>query len=229
MTTPRHHSAIRPGKRFGVWYVVAFAGQREGIDFWQCICCRHDVERLFAAPTLPGLKTNELWPDCRCRPQPGGLTDYVYGLWTVIGPAEPPQESPRTDDGRSWKCRCACGTERVLKEEVLAAGRSLSCGCRPENEVRKELKAKGWTANERLWKWRQSLGRAAPGGDGGGEGTLPPWPIRAGTKDSPAGVGILRRRDTPPVANSRCGPAGPPAPPAGRPGRPATRPRRTGA
>lgn len=41
------------------------------------------------------------------------------GYWTIL-----------SNDGDKFRCRCICGTERVIKHNILKSGRSLSCGCR---------------------------------------------------------------------------------------------------
>jgi hypothetical protein len=47
------------------------------------------------------------------------LTGRKFGRWTVVGPG-----------GRGQRlCRCECGTERIVRTDVLANGRSHSCGC----------------------------------------------------------------------------------------------------
>ena len=46
-----------------------------------------------------------------------------YGRWSVVCEAE------RNQRGRRFLCRCACGTERVVRLTHLRQGRSKSCGC----------------------------------------------------------------------------------------------------
>lgn len=48
----------------------------------------------------------------------------TYGRLTVIARAG-------SDGGgrASWRCRCACGFEKVVRGENLRRGRSTSCGC----------------------------------------------------------------------------------------------------
>jgi len=51
------------------------------------------------------------------------LTGQVFGRLTVLGAAY-------TKGGRSyWKCRCECGTEKVIARSALVSGRTRSCGC----------------------------------------------------------------------------------------------------
>ena len=51
------------------------------------------------------------------------------GYWTIIN-----------NDGDRFRCRCICGTERVIKHNILKSGRSLSCGCRRSDHQIKEQK-----------------------------------------------------------------------------------------
>jgi hypothetical protein len=47
-----------------------------------------------------------------------------YGHWQVL------VEAPRTENGkRAFLCRCACGTERVLRFDNLRSRLTRSCGC----------------------------------------------------------------------------------------------------
>lgn len=51
------------------------------------------------------------------------LTGQTFGLWTVIGAAQPDKI------GRAkWLCRCSCGKERVVTADNLLRGVSTSCG-----------------------------------------------------------------------------------------------------
>lgn len=51
------------------------------------------------------------------------------GYWTIL-----------SNDGDKFHCRCVCGTERVIKHNILKSGRSLSCGCRRSDHQIKEQK-----------------------------------------------------------------------------------------
>ena len=50
-----------------------------------------------------------------------------FGRWTVIEEAPPPPYT--TSSGLWYRCRCACGTERVLRGCSLRHGSTRSCGC----------------------------------------------------------------------------------------------------
>jgi hypothetical protein len=57
---------------------------------------------------------------------PSLLTGQRFGRWTVLA-----MSSERRGRKRSvlWRCRCDCGTERLVVEESLIRNRSKSCGC----------------------------------------------------------------------------------------------------
>ncbi len=54
-----------------------------------------------------------------------GLVGKKFERWTVISSA--PQHSTKT--GPLYKCRCVCGTEKVIRASSLTCGDSRSCGC----------------------------------------------------------------------------------------------------
>ncbi len=156
MATPTPKPADLKGRRRGWWYVVDYAGQRNGVNYWQCICCRDGFRRVVAEPDIRDHKTNSLDLPCRCQEPLGDLTDHVYGLWTVIGPVGPRQARPVVGGVRLWKCRCACGACRVFTEKTLESRRMWSCGCRPEKEVRREWESKQRRAYNRVYGPRGS-------------------------------------------------------------------------
>ena len=51
------------------------------------------------------------------------LTGLKFGDWSVISYAGPSKGS-----GSLWKCRCECGTKRLIKSWSLRAGITKSCG-----------------------------------------------------------------------------------------------------
>ncbi|HVS36767.1 MAG TPA: HNH endonuclease [Gemmataceae bacterium] len=157
MTTPTPEPHKLTGTRRGWWYVVAFAGQRDGVNLWHCICGVHEIERIIPEPKLLNRKTNSLDQRCRCKGWVGRLTDRVFGQWTVTGPAVPAVKPGEGKDRRLWRCRCACGRKVVVPHECLISGRLLSCGCRPHAEVFKEVDARRRRAGNRLFDaWLRS-------------------------------------------------------------------------
>ena len=75
MTTPTPEPHKLTGRRRGWWYVVAFAGQRDGVNLWHCICGRHEIERIIPEPKLLNRKTNSLDQPCRCKGWVGRLSE----------------------------------------------------------------------------------------------------------------------------------------------------------
>lgn len=55
------------------------------------------------------------------------LTNQKFGRLTVIEKAEKPVGSHSTSI--FWKCRCDCGTEKIISGNVLRQGKAKSCGC----------------------------------------------------------------------------------------------------
>ena len=45
-----------------------------------------------------------------------------FGRWTVLGIGG-------GGDGVLWRCRCVCGTERLIRSNSLRWGHTKSCGC----------------------------------------------------------------------------------------------------
>jgi 5-methylcytosine-specific restriction endonuclease McrA len=125
----------------GRWFVIGYEGRRDGIDYWRCMCRLHGVEKIVARRDLFGRRNNPAWPFCRCRNTPDDLTDGIIGLWNVLGPA-PDSSSARL----VWRCRCLCGTERVIPQRELGWNgwkpHSMSCGCQPHDEVLAQWGAK---------------------------------------------------------------------------------------
>ena len=52
------------------------------------------------------------------------LTGRVFGAWTVVELAEVSKLNRV-----QWLCKCACGTERVVRGNDLRRGKSKGCGC----------------------------------------------------------------------------------------------------
>ena len=88
--------------------------------------------------TAGGFDRSRLWPLAR----------------TVVGPADSLPTGTEEENSQSWRCRCACGADGIFAEKFLTSERTLSCGCRPDKEVR--LK--------REWKRNRSVERFCKGG-----------------------------------------------------------------
>lgn len=80
------------------------------------------------------------------------ITGQIHGRWTVI------ERAGSTPQGQAtWRCRCECGNEKVLKSIVIRRGISKSCGCLNLEKIR-ERSTKHGHANEgaispTYWSW----------------------------------------------------------------------------
>ena len=68
------------------------------------------------------------------------LTGQRFGRWTVIERAPKPEYNSST--GAFWRCRCDCGTERVVNGNSLKVGISTSCGCYRKEFLSKLMKGR---------------------------------------------------------------------------------------
>jgi hypothetical protein len=69
------------------------------------------------------------------------LVGRRFGLWTVIGYAQPGGFQ------RRWLCRCDCGAERPVLAFSLLAGKSQGCGCTRVAVVRQRITKHGATTH----------------------------------------------------------------------------------
>lgn len=60
------------------------------------------------------------------------LTNQRFGRWTVLGRADSKKR------GVYWKCRCDCGTEKIIRGTSLTTGNSISCGCFALEKLRED-------------------------------------------------------------------------------------------
>lgn len=75
---------------------------------------------------------------------PIDLTGHQYGRWRVLER----QAGRRAAGGqriRTWLCRCACGTEKVIDTHSLRGGLSRSCGCLRDEVASARLRGKPGT------------------------------------------------------------------------------------
>uniref|UniRef100_A0A6M3J8K4 Putative HNH endonuclease n=1 Tax=viral metagenome TaxID=1070528 RepID=A0A6M3J8K4_9ZZZZ len=67
------------------------------------------------------------------------LTGKTFGRWFIIGFDHNHWDSKGRNQGTWWKCRCNCGTEKVIRGGSLKNGTSKSCGCLLKDVQRKRL------------------------------------------------------------------------------------------
>lgn len=101
------------------------------------------------------------------------LAGKKFGYWTVIER----EENSKCGKVR-WRCRCECGSERIIVAQSLKSGNSKSCGCH-KNDYNRIHGGKG----TRLYEcWRQMRYRcenpnnqAYPDYGGRGISVCPEW------------------------------------------------------
>lgn len=68
------------------------------------------------------------------------LVGRVFGRITVVSLSH-------SDRGkRFWRCRCACGAEKITRTQYLMAGKVQSCGCLRRDVTRRRVTTHGATA-----------------------------------------------------------------------------------
>ena len=83
------------------------------------------------------------------------LIGKKYGRWTVIDKA-PDQITPKGYHNVMWKCRCECGTIKIVRGKSLVHGISKSCGCYAK-EVMSVAAAKHHCVGTRLYNVWDSM------------------------------------------------------------------------
>jgi hypothetical protein len=84
------------------------------------------------------------------------MTRRQVGAWRVIwrddGALDPYAGLVRDGQNVKWICRCACGTLRSMRGDVLRQFRTLSCGCMNRDEaVRVEAEVRRNEQTEWVW------------------------------------------------------------------------------
>ena len=85
--------------------------------------------RIFTCPTCG--ETGHYAQTCPRDPA-RNLRDREFGRWTVVGDAVRDTKLRRW----LWPCRCSCParTEKLVADDVLRRGMSISCGCAPKGK-----------------------------------------------------------------------------------------------
>lgn len=83
---------------------------------------------------------------------------HKFHRWTVIADA-----ILDANNLKNWLCRCECGTERRVRQYLLAGGRSKSCGCFQREDLgtrkRKHGYAAGGVIRPEYYTWQMMLAR----------------------------------------------------------------------
>ena len=128
------------GQRFGRLVAKECVGIRKHRRFYACLCdC--GVTKIIDANSLRIGHSKS----CGCSRRNKhfrNLTGVRVGRWTVMGYAGVILKGRAKDHpARAWRCRCSCGTERVVLANSLCRGISLSCGCIKGEKASRRFKA----------------------------------------------------------------------------------------
>lgn len=126
------------GKHFGEWEVIK---KSDRDDYWTCKCSCGTVRDVHGYSLRSGKSTS-----CGCS-KFIDLTGQHFGEWTVL----------EYMGNKLWKCRCSCGTIRILQSGNLRNGATKSCGCKQGEHSKETLYNKyGDTAPSRLYSPRDA-------------------------------------------------------------------------
>lgn len=86
------------------------------------------------------------------------LTGKKFGLLTAV-------EMSENRKGRTyWRCKCKCGTEKIIARSNLVSGKTRSCGCLKTEMLRKRMvilnESKGIDLTGKIFGWIKVLSRA---------------------------------------------------------------------
>jgi 5-methylcytosine-specific restriction endonuclease McrA len=150
MSAPANPIRDLTGKNIRCWFVVSYAGERDGVRYWRCMCRAYLMaEKVIPETDLLDRKVNSLSSFMGLLQEAEeSPADWIYGEWTVLGPAGKHLPETPSEPELFWRCRCTCGTERDIPQSALTSvePQTLSCGCRPNAEVRGEMREKKWQA-----------------------------------------------------------------------------------
>lgn len=177
------------GQKFNRWTVMYRAeslvepsGRKATMWHCQCDCGFEDNIR-------SGTLKSGLSKSCGCLKTDvlgieRDLVGQTFGRWTVLERADDQikfktEKMPKGRRVKYWLCKCECGSEKLVTEQSLVRGKSVSCGCyrkeqRKKNAVYVDLSGNTyglWTVLERvpdrfyqgggratMWKCRCSCG-----------------------------------------------------------------------
>lgn len=123
------------GQRFGMLTAVGLADARKsGRRTWTCRCDCGKYRDVTTHDLRGGYVTSCGCMNSRSYPY-NDLTGRKFGRLTVL----------ELTDGRTakgsvlWRCRCECGSEKLVSEDALVHGGLVSCGCYRATELPRKL------------------------------------------------------------------------------------------
>lgn len=107
------------GRRFGKWKVLGFAEVSKHRTMWRCRCVCGIEKEIRGSLLKSGASLS--CSACSRKSRRLSITGKKFGRWLVLGFAG--MGKHRT----MWRCRCQCGTEKIVKGQNLSSGGSTKC------------------------------------------------------------------------------------------------------
>lgn len=132
------------GKRFGNLVVIDEAGRtKHRARLWRCKCDCGTERNIIGSDLVKGHSKS-----CGCL-HPNSVIDLTGKRFGKLIVAD---RSDSTDKGVArWRCRCDCGSEKIVRGDVLRRGEVRSCGC--------IVRVHGKTNSPEYRSWRAMLQR----------------------------------------------------------------------
>lgn len=145
------------GDRFGKLLVLGLSHISDsGHRFWSCKC---DCGKSIVIGGHQLLRNKH--SSCGCD-RFGNLIGVRYGRLLALG-----RVTDRASNGSiKWKCRCDCGTVKVVAADALRAGLTKSCGCL-QREIMSTRQTTHGKSKSKIYKIWNSMNMRCKSGDEG--------------------------------------------------------------
>ena len=119
---------IEKNDKIGRWTVISDKIRKNNRSYFlcQCDCGKQKLVRMDHLSSRRSLSCGCLQREI-VKSNFIDLTGQTFGEWYVIEKSDPPPTNH--NGGTFWKCRCSCGTIKIVEGQSLRNGRSKSCGC----------------------------------------------------------------------------------------------------
>lgn len=117
------------GKRFDRLIVTSYAGERKDKRnythwMWNCQCDCGNTTIVDQRNLIYGSTHS-----CGCLRHGADLTGKKFGRLTVIKESDPQIRKDKKGRKKMWLCKCDCGNEHIVSQDLLVGGHTKSCGC----------------------------------------------------------------------------------------------------
>ena len=114
-------SVIHIGDQYGSWTVIGEGPVKGGNRYYRCRCVC-GKEKMVQGGTLRNGRSKSCGCVRNIYINPDGYVGKKLGTWTVL-------DEVVRDGEVLYRCRCVCGTERLVKYKDMAKLPGRSCGC----------------------------------------------------------------------------------------------------